>query len=149
MMRSLVVLLLVAAPALASSNYPSEVKTHLEAAAIPQCTICHDTNAGGFGTVNQPFGVALMDNGLVSGDVEALGTALDAVEAAGTDSDGDGVGDVDEVRAGADPNDGADGGVAADAETLLYGFGCAAGGTPAALVLLLGLLRRRRRRAAR
>lgn len=147
------------ASSLASSNYPGAVSSHLGGdAPIPSCTVCHASNAGGFGTVTKVHGIALMDAGLVAGDLATVGTSLDALAAAGTDSDGGGVSDVDELTAGSDPNaaddDDGGGGVGFDGgpEPLQYGF-CAAmpdQGNGLGLAVVLGLvpvlvLRRRRR----
>jgi MYXO-CTERM domain-containing protein len=144
---------LSATAALSSSNYPGEVSNHLGGTTpIPSCTACHTSNAGGGGTVTPAFGLAMLDQGLSGGgDVAALTAALDALEAAGTDSDTGGVGDVAELRAGTNPNDGADDGNTGGGgggDQLQYGFGCGAtttpGGAGAALGLLLLGLRRRR-----
>jgi uncharacterized protein (TIGR03382 family) len=145
-----------ATAALSSSNYPGEVSNHVGANTVPSCTACHTSNAGGAGTVTAAFGDAMVAQGLGGGgDVAGLTAALDALEAAGTDSDTGGVGDVAELRAGTNPNDGADdgdtGGGGGGGDQVQYGFGCSATTTPGATiaalaVLLLGL--RRRRRAA-
>ncbi len=152
MLRNLLLVsaLLSSTSALASSIFPGAIATHLDAPR-PQCTVCHATNAGGSGTVTQAVGIALKAEGLVSSDIDALNAALDALEAAGTDSDAGGEGDVAELRAGTDPNDGSDDGEdpgsAATDDSLKYGFGCAqvgaAGLTP--VVVALVALRRRRR----
>ena len=146
---------LSATAALSSSNYPGEVSNHLGGTTpIPSCTACHASNAGGAGTVTQAFGVAMLDQGLSGGgDVAALTAALDALDTAGTDSDTGGVGDVAELRAGTNPNDGADdgntGGGGGGGDQLQYGFGCGAtepvDGAAAVLGLLVLGLRRRRR----
>jgi|GEM_PF-1266755 len=155
---TIVVGLLSATAALSSSNYPGGVSNHLGGTTpLPSCTACHTSNAGGAGTVTAAFGEAMVAEGLGGGsDIAGLTAALDALETAGTDSDTGGVGDVAELRAGTNPNDGADdgntGGGGGGGDQLQYGFGCSAttmpGATIAALaVLLLGLRRRRRRPA--
>lgn len=97
---------LLAAPALASSAYPTVVERHLGLSTpIPaSCGLCHTNGLVGAGTVNTPFGKAARAKGLVSFDDAKLVQVLDALEVEGTDSDGDGASDVEELRAGTDPN---------------------------------------------
>lgn len=151
MLRNLLLVsaLLSSTSALASSIFPGAIATHVSGPR-PSCTVCHATNAGGSGTVTQATGIALKAEGLVSSDTDALNAALDALETAGTDSDGGGEGDVAELRAGTDPNDGTDDGSdpgTTPTDTLKYGFGCAqvgAAGLAPVVVALLALRRRRR-----
>jgi MYXO-CTERM domain-containing protein len=148
MLRSslLVAVLFVALPAGASSTYPGAIKDHLTASKLPACTLCHQT-AGGGGPVVTPFAHAMVAEGLTGGsNTTALTAALDALEAAGTDSDGDGTGDIDELRAGGDPNTA---GASNAGPTPVYGFGCAAAPAASPLVgalAVLGLFALRRRR---
>lgn len=96
---------LIGTSALASPVYPGTVQNHLNLTQSPQCTLCHATNAGGAGTVAKPFGQALQALGLSGGsDVMKLQETLDTLATNGTDSDGDGVGDIDELKAGKNPN---------------------------------------------
>ncbi len=104
----LVLLVLLAAPARASSFYPGEVQSHVGAKSLPACTLCHKTLLGGFGTATQPFGVSVRAHGGVAQSASALDAALDKMAADGTDSDGDCVGDIAELKAGTDPNSSAD-----------------------------------------
>ena len=90
--------------AAATPNFPGAIKSHLGLDSKPACTLCHTTLAGGDGTVSRAFGVAMRGDGLVPNDTSSLNDALDALEAAGTDSDADGVGDIDELKAGTNPN---------------------------------------------
>ncbi|MFT3774308.1 MAG: hypothetical protein QM820_53785 [Minicystis sp.] len=103
-----VALLVAAAPgvALATPTFPSSIQTDLSLSYTPPCTICHDTTAGGTGTVHRAFGTAMQGRGLVSGDTDSLKNALTALEAEKTDSDCDGTGDVQQLRDGRDPNTG-------------------------------------------
>jgi hypothetical protein len=144
--RALVVATLLAAGlAQASSNYPAEVRAHLGLNYTPDCTLCHNVPSGGYGTVTTPFGTSMRARGLVAQNIRSLDTALDALAAEKTDSDGDGVPDIDELKAGTDPN--AAGGGAVPPPT--YGCFDVSGqpGSPLALLpvaLALVLLRLRR-----
>jgi hypothetical protein len=70
---------------------------------LPACTICHTDTLGGFGTVTVAFGKSAQLAGLNFTE-PSLVPALNKLEEAGTDSDGDGIGDITELRAGQDPN---------------------------------------------
>jgi hypothetical protein len=136
-----------AQPAAASFNYPADLAEHLSAPKVPACTLCHQSASGGDALVT-PFVEAMRAEGLQGGGQTALlTTALDALDAAGTDSDGDGTSDVDELRAGEDPNAAGESNAGPSPE---YGFGCAAAAPAAApllgVVAALGLLALRRRR---
>jgi hypothetical protein len=140
-------LLLGPASARASETFPPVIRSELGLASEPQCILCHRDNDGGFGTVIQPFGRSMVSRGLDPVVPDALGTlrrALQALEAEGIDSDGDGTPDIAELRAGQDPNSGG----AALAQQAPE-FGCSAAGAlapwVAPLVLLLRVERRRRR----
>lgn len=154
MTRTILFVGLLALPAWASENYTIEIQNKYGIDYPPQsCSLCHTGGITGAGTVNTLFGTALRMRGLVSGNVNALTTALDTLEADGVDSDGDDVTDIDELKAGTDPNrrdatvtDGGTtgGGGGTDVPNLQLGIGCNA----AAPGLLLGaalLLSRRRR----
>lgn len=71
----------------------------------PPCTVCHRDANGGFFTVVKPFGRAMIEvGGLGPRSPEELPPAIQALESAKTDSDGDGASDIDELRAAEDPN---------------------------------------------
>jgi hypothetical protein len=147
---ALAVSALASTSTLASSSFPGALRSHLEASASPACTVCHETNAGGFATIDKPFGTAMQDAGLAAGDDGSLVDALDALKADALDSDGDGFGDIDELVVGADPNDEAStpdnsggGGDGGGDEPLSYGF---CGAAPLPIFVALGALLARRRR---
>ena len=140
----LVALLLVHSAA-ANTPYPGIVYNELGLDVAPQCTLCHRDNQGGLGTVEKPFGLELMSRGLTgtNGD-DVLPGILDdmANEDPPSDVDGDGVGDIEELQDGTDPN-------VAGSTLSPPKYGClntASGTAPTALLALmaLGLARRRR-----
>lgn len=126
--------MLLVALAFATPDFPSAMEGAVPMPCAPTCVVCHTTAAGGAGTITQPFGVAMVDRGLIAYDVASLEAALAAVEADGVDSDGDGTGDVAELAEGADPN-----GVADFCAVPAPEYGCFGTGSGAA-VGVFGLL---------
>ena len=105
MIRSLfLAVLLFAVPAAASDFFPQGIHDHLELDYTSQCTLCHRDLVGGMGTVTQPFGEMMRARGLTCCNLGTLENTLDALEGEGTDVDGDGVGDIQELRNGTNPN---------------------------------------------
>lgn len=98
------VLVLRAPTASASPTFPGVVQGELALAAAPECTLCHTTPSGGFGTANTAFATYMRSRGLRAGDAGSLRGALAASTAERRDSDNDGVSDLDELKRGADPN---------------------------------------------
>ncbi len=92
-----------AARAEAHSTFPTLIQSDLDMPCLPACTICHKDTLGGFGTVTMGFGKSAQLAGLNFTE-PSLVPALNKLEEAGTDSDGDGIGDIVELRAGQDPN---------------------------------------------
>lgn len=94
----------VSTPAHATPNFPGAIQRALSASQSPQCSICHVCGVTGRGTVNTPWGSAMRTRGLQAYDEDSLRAALAAMERDRVDSDGNGVIDVEAVRAGTDPN---------------------------------------------
>jgi len=122
--------ILIATALLATPDFPGAVQRQLGLAAPPQCTICHSTNAGGVGTVVQPFGIYLRSRGLQPFDETSLQNALLADTAEHHSSNGSGISDIDALKAGEDPN--APGG----ATGLTPAYGCSSSGSTNLLTLL-------------
>lgn len=148
---------LSSAPALASLSFPPVIQSELGLVKAPDCTLCHRTDAGGFGTVTRPFGRTMMSQlGLTAANTAALRSALSGADAAKFDSDDDGVSDIDELRMGTDPNVGTSG-VEAAPEVPLPQTGCALRANPsespwsatAALVVVVAGLALQSRRSGR
>ncbi len=141
-------LVLRAAPAGAKPQFPGEISSKYNLAYVPPCSLCHIQGTTGNGTIQTPFGVSMAAHGM-SGDRSSLIPALDALDTDKVDSDGDGVPDIDELKADTDPNTPADVTLSAEPPTT---YGCAispgAGhsGRPLALFAAAALLLRLRRR---
>jgi MYXO-CTERM domain-containing protein len=96
--------------AVASQHYPIWLGEYFMA-PVPQCIVCHTTNAGGDGTTGGiPYAATLEAKGLVgkmaAGD-EAQKQAFFALVGANSngDSDGDGASDKDELTLQGNPSD--------------------------------------------
>ena len=145
---------LVSGVAAASQGYPDAMKTDLVLTKAPGCDLCHAAAADPVGGVDTPFGKSIVAKGLVASDDASLKKALDAMRAAGVDSDGDGAEDLDELSWGGDPNH-ADLPQGGNSDPISYG--CSTSRVPVdggGAGILLGLMalvaaRRGRRRADR
>lgn len=145
---------LASGAAAASEAYPAAMKADLGLAKAPGCDLCHQAAVDPVGPVSTPFGESMVAKGLVASDPASLTKALDALRAAGVDSDGDGAKDLDELSWGGDPNH-ADVPEGGSPEPVTYG--CTVGRVPvdggaAGLALgglALGLAALRRRTASR
>jgi len=94
--------------AFARSDFPALIQTSLMLTQPPPsgCLLCHASSGGG-GTVVQPFGIAMKAAGLNFGtDQAGMTAALNTLAANKTDSNGDGISDVDSLKSTIDPNPG-------------------------------------------
>jgi len=99
----LVVMALAAREGLAKSEFVRIIAEHLMLPYDPPCRVCHIQGTTGPGSVQTPFGMSMLAHGLTSSP-DSVPIALDAMDSDRTDSDGDSVPDVDELRANSDPN---------------------------------------------
>ncbi|MEI7892479.1 MAG: hypothetical protein WCI05_05280 [Myxococcales bacterium] len=99
------VVLLFGSLAGATPSFPSVTQCYLALSYTPACTLCH-VGAEQRGTVTTPFGRSMIDRGLVANDEASLKHALDRMQSERVDSNGDGLADIDALRAGKDPNAG-------------------------------------------
>ena len=149
--------LLVPGPSLGSPTFPEAIQAYLALECAPSCTLCHRTQEGGASTAVKPFVNALVvPGGLAAGYPATVGPAIESVDTAGTDSDGDGTGDIAELLGNRDPNEAS---VAAGDDVLICPptYGCGArisprdpldGSALAFALLVAGFLGLRLRRRA-
>ncbi len=90
----------------ASPSFPAVVAEELAMPCTPSCILCHETVAGGTGTATQDFAGTCMSAGMMVADDASMAAALAQIEADGTDTDGDGTPDIEELRLGMNPNPG-------------------------------------------
>ena len=149
-----VFILLPARPAHASPTYPGLLQKDVGMPCAPPCTVCHRDRNGGLYTVTKPFGLSMMAAGLRGQNADQLSAAVKTLSSDKSDSDGDGIPDIQELKAGTDPNSTANGNICSEGPV----YGCGAhvaprpggGGLGAALAALAGFvllvsMRRRRR----
>jgi hypothetical protein len=100
----------VSSSAFATTSFPTVIRTELGLDSTPSCSTCHASSVGG-GEANKPFGIATKAAGTIKFNDATLKTALAKLTTDKTDSDGDGQGDIAELKAGTDPNVSNPGGV--------------------------------------
>ncbi|HEY6881879.1 MAG TPA: thrombospondin type 3 repeat-containing protein [Polyangiales bacterium] len=97
--------LAVAGSAHALPDYPEALQKASAAPCLPHCNVCHRDDNAGSGTVDRPFGRSMERIGGLGGAKAGVAWAVQTLEQQGTDSDGDGVPDIEELAMGEDPND--------------------------------------------
>lgn len=137
-------LMVLIGAAFASPNFPLAVEAELGMPCTPSCVLCHETALGGSGTASQEFAFSMLAAGLVPADDASVGPALTTIGTSASDLDGDGVGDVEELSYGSNPNAGGDDFCAVP----IPQYGCFAGKSSAYMGGLLALLAWRKLRAA-
>lgn len=124
-------LVLTSSAAAASANYPGVIQEHLGMVSQPKCTLCHASNEGGFGTVTTEFGQELTSRGLTAGNANQLRNLLNELQEEGTDVNGDGTPDIEELSECKNPNSTGDDNICLS-EFPEASFGCAAHGSSGA-----------------
>lgn len=138
-------LIAFATVAMASPSYPAEVQNLSGGACTPACTLCHESNLGGSGTITRAFGMAMQDRGLTGGsDVTGLADAYTMLVDDVVDSDSDGTADAEELAVSDDPNGGSN---FCGTEQPVFGCLSHAPMVPAGLGLVLLAAAARRRRS--
>jgi hypothetical protein len=100
------VVFLCTTSASATPGFPGAIATRYNASESQPCSLCHNGPTAR-GTVTTAFGSAMRERGLLANDTASLESALTKMEVDKVDSDGDGVIDTEQLRAGRNPNPGA------------------------------------------
>jgi hypothetical protein len=114
--------ILIASSAHAEPDFPAAIQTAAGIPCAPPCTLCHTTSPGTLATATKAFAGALLGAGLVPRQPDTMAVAIANLRTMMTDTDHDGVSDVEELKLGTDPSDPRQG-----AELCGPIYGCAGG----------------------
>lgn len=101
----------MALPSAASTTFPPIVKSRWGVSVLMKgdadgCTLCHQDDNGGYGTATRPFGKTMLKLHVIGKTPESLPNALDYDKSHAIDSDGDSIGDYQELAVDhTNPND--------------------------------------------
>lgn len=127
----------------ALQDFADEIKLQLDLPDKPSCLFCHRRNDRGI-SVDTEFSGSLKDRGFSRRlGLPSLRNALTRLADDRVDSDGDGVEDIDELTAGANPNDATDDGMPPASCSATNGRGNPRGALWMLGVVWVALLRRR------
>lgn len=101
---ALALVVLAPSSAQAAPEFPKYIKDHLALDYEPPCELCHLEGNAGIGTIRTPFGLSVRSYGPGPDGSQEILAAIDKLAADGIDSDGDGTGDVTELKSHRDPN---------------------------------------------
>lgn len=96
--------LFVSNPAFASDVFPGAVRDTLEMPCLPSCLLCHTVNPGMAGTATQHFADLMVNAGGLPNPGETAWVERGLAALGATDKDADGMSDLEELKAGRDPN---------------------------------------------
>lgn len=111
-------LFVAARSASADPNIPAYIQNKYALPCAPDCTLCHANDRGGYAnfrtiTINGAqkggFGVTMKNLGLNPIDPSTWDPAFAAADSKNTDTDADGIADIDEIMRVQDPNNPATG----------------------------------------
>ena len=88
----------------AEETFPGGIQEAGGIPCTPTCLLCHTAIPGALSNLKQPFGLAVLANGVVRTDPSSMHTVVANLRKKMTDSDADGTIDVDELAAGTNPN---------------------------------------------